>query len=89
MKPSFFSGCHTEKIQVEFYPTFFRVAKAPIFSKLKIGCRLKGRFFKIFCSFVALFLCLRQKFAGHHTVALKMCLPTFANLLGRYINKAS
>ena len=41
-KPSFFSGCHPEKIQVEFYPIFFRVTKAPIFSKLKIGCRLKG-----------------------------------------------
>ena len=25
-------------------PYFFRVAKAPIFSKLKIGCMLKGRF---------------------------------------------
>ena len=24
-------------------PYFLRVAKAPIFSKLKIGCRLKGR----------------------------------------------
>ena len=42
MKPSFFSGCHTKKIQVEFYP-FFRVDKASIFSKLKIGCSLKGR----------------------------------------------
>ena len=31
------------KIQVEFYPIFFRVAKAPIFSKLEIGYRLKGR----------------------------------------------
>ena len=26
-------------------PNFFRVAKVPIFSKLKIGCRLKGRGF--------------------------------------------
>jgi hypothetical protein len=42
MKPSFFSGCHPEKIQIEFNPIFFRVAKALIFSKLKIGCRLKG-----------------------------------------------
>ena len=42
-QPSFCSGCHPEKIQVEFYPIFFRVAKAPIFSKLKIGCRLKGQ----------------------------------------------
>ena len=46
MKPSFFSGCRPEKIQVEFYPIFFRVAKALIFSKLKIGCRLKGRLSK-------------------------------------------
>ena len=36
MKPSFFSGCH---------PIFFRVAKTPIFSKLRIGCRLNGRIF--------------------------------------------
>ena len=45
MKPSFFSGCHPEKIQFEFYPIFFRVPKAPIFSKLKIGCRLRGVLF--------------------------------------------
>ena len=32
IKPSFFSGCHHEKIQVEF-------------SKLKEGCREKGRIF--------------------------------------------
>ena len=43
MKPNFFSGCHPEKIQVELYPIFFMVAKAPIFSKLKIGCRLNGQ----------------------------------------------
>ena len=43
MKPSLFSSFHPEKIQVEFYPIFFRVAKAPIFSKLKTGCRLKGQ----------------------------------------------
>ena len=43
MKPSFFSGYHLEKIQVEFCPIFFRLAKAPIFSKSKIGYRLNGR----------------------------------------------
>ena len=43
MKPSFFSGCHPEKILVEIYPIFFMTEKAPIFSKQKIGCRLKGR----------------------------------------------
>ena len=49
MKPRFFSGCHPEKNQIEFYPIFFRVAKAPIFSKLKIGCRLEGRILCCFC----------------------------------------
>ena len=39
MKPSFFSGCHPEKkIRLNS-----KVLKVPIFSKLKIGCRLKGR----------------------------------------------
>ena len=42
-QPRFCSGCHPKKNQVELYPIFFRVAKAPIFSKLKIGCSLKGR----------------------------------------------
>ena len=41
MKSRFFLDCQPEKTQVEFYPIFFWVAKAPIFSKLKIGCRLK------------------------------------------------
>ena len=46
MKPSFFSGYHPEKSQVKFYPIFFRVAKTPIFSKLKVGWRLKGRLYQ-------------------------------------------
>ena len=40
--PAFFSGCHLEKNQVEFHPIFSVFAKLSIFSKLKIGCRLKG-----------------------------------------------
>ena len=43
MKPSFFSGCHIKKNKVKFYPIFYRAAKVPLFSKLKIGCRLKGQ----------------------------------------------
>ena len=31
-----------KKFRLNFYPICFRVAKAPIFSKLKLRCRLKG-----------------------------------------------
>ena len=43
-----------KKIQVEFYPIFFRVAKAPIFSKLKIGCSLKGQLSTCCCKKILL-----------------------------------
>ena len=48
--PAFSQVATLKKIQIEFYPIFLRVAKAPIFLKLNIGCRLKGLVFSMFAS---------------------------------------
>ena len=41
MKPSFFSGCHPEKIQVEFYPIFQGGKRTHLF-KTKNRVQIKG-----------------------------------------------
>ena len=42
MKPSFFSGCHPEKIQVEFYPIFFQGGKSTHLFKTENRVQIKG-----------------------------------------------
>ena len=64
MKPSFFSGCHPEKNQFEFYPTFFHGGKSSHLFKSKNRVQIKGA--TMFLSLQLLMRCLPIR-NGHLT----------------------